>query len=375
MKRLNEELGVPKSIIESSRKLYDLLMNKLEKFRGKTINDSAELDLIINDDFKINELVIKKIYLTLDMTFGDVDKVTYTGGFFSPQLKYDTRDKFISVNITNPSEVRMGINFELPKGVEVNFNEIYDILNEDNSKIVDTISHEFKHSYDKYKKPVQSLKKNIDYIGFSNFDGFGLYPIKKFFILLYLSSLTEILVKPTEFASRMGYNKVKKVNFLEFMLNDKTFEEFMVLKNYSIDELYNDMLKYKSTLIELLDYINYPIPNTDDEIINIVLNLAYVNFINFKMDKLIELFKHNTSIEDLFNISSDKNKKEYLTKIFDEYKKYKDTPNKFYETEIKKFNRVGLKMIKKISKLYDMAQDDGDDLSPTIRKIYIKSNT
>jgi hypothetical protein len=52
-------------------------------------------------------------------------------------------------------------------------------------------------------------------------------------------------------------------------------------------------------------------------------------------------------------------------KFFNYVTKFKDNPTQFFKDECEKFNYVSTKMLKKISKLYDLAKDD-DEVNESI---------
>jgi hypothetical protein len=58
------------------------------------------------------------------------------------------------------------------------------------------------------------------------------------------------------------------------------------------------------------------------------------------------------------NIEGFKKTNEIRQKFFNYVIKYQKNPTKFFENEFKNFNFVANKMLKKISKLYAMANDD-----------------
>lgn len=375
MKIINEKLGVPTGIIKSSEILFDDIIKSLGKHGDFTLNKSKVIPLSFETSLNINEVLIKNVEIKLNIKYVLTKDKLVGGAGFMPKFSHDTRREFVSTSMVDINNIELRLDIYIPKNEELNKTELIDFLNENSDKIIASLSHELKHSYDFYKKRKTPIKSTIDYRGTINYNGFNLKPIKKFFFLVYLSTTIELLVKPTEVASRMSLNVVNKKQFLEFLLSDKTFEEFVELRDYTLEMLCEDLLKHYDEIMNALKSSNVEIPNEKSEVIKIFLNYVYYGITNEKTNLLqILVSSNNTSFEDMMGIDSDSYRGKMIKSLYNDFYKYRNNPQQYFANEILHFNKVGSKMVKKISKLYDMAQDS-NETSDIIKKIYYKTNS
>jgi hypothetical protein len=110
-----------------------------------------------------------------------------------------------------------------------------------------------------------------------------------------------------------------------------------------------------------------------EEIINDLINLAYTQFTNDKIETLEKyILRDNDYLLKSFGIASVN--MDYFLKQVDKYQKYSKNPKDFFNNEIKFLNFVGDKMIKKLGKLYSIANEDKSQQANIIKKIYNKVN-
>lgn len=378
-KHILEALGVPENILLSGEKLYKDLLKQLSYESNETFDEDTKFEITFNTNLQVNELNIRKVHVQIELDFVNTDKILMAGMGYSPRFTHNVK-KFVSMSLQDFSELYISVSLYLPDR-DVNSSEIFKFLKDEKKEILPSLSHELKHAYDNFKEPEKPLTHTADYSATSNFGAFGIKPLRIFFHYLYLATLTETLVKPTEVASRMMLSNVNKTQFLEFLLNDKTFKEFMVLKNYTFEDLVSELKSDIETIKTRLRDSDIDVPESEDEIINMILELAYVNLTNDKGEMLNHLLISGEEIsflrfmEFMGGIDPESDKGKYFYKNILKFSKHLDNPLNFYKNEIKLFNFVGEKMVKKIGKLYEMAHNPEDTHSNIIRKIYVKSNT
>jgi hypothetical protein len=111
--------------------------------------------------------------------------------------------------------------------------------------------------------------------------GFGLEPIDKFIFNLYYTTVIESLVRPTEVMSLLKQNKVKRKNFIDFLLNNETYNTLKKIHNFSLDELIMELSQEIPAINEVLKKLRekgrY---STDEEKIDRILYLTYINLGN-----------------------------------------------------------------------------------------------
>jgi len=126
------------------------------------------------------------------------------------------------------------------------------------------------------------------------------------------------------------------------------------MKNYSYDILRDGIIEDIQKVKDLFDRVGFDYEGkTDSEIADKTITLIAVNFRNWMGDRLKNKLTTNF-IETFLGFRGDKEK--YFNKIVKEINKQQENPEKFIKNEIKLMNYVGNNMIKKISKLYDLAK-------------------
>ena len=238
------------------------------------------------------------------------------------------------------------------------------------TEFISTLSHELKHAFDAYKKDTESFSERINYASITRFGAFGLPSVKDFFHHLYLATNAEILVKPSEVASRMDSYEINKKEFLEFLLNDNTYDQFSYMYNLTYENFYESVMADKDKIINLFKRSNIEVPNNDVELFDKLLKYLYIELGNNKIEILEDMLTENP-LEGLLGFHGDKN--HFFESMVRVYTKYENNPIKFFKTEIKMLNFVGEKMIKKLGKLYSIAKDENKK-SDIINKIYNKVN-
>ena len=125
----------------------------------------------------------------------------------------------------------------------------------------------------------------------------------------------------------------------------------------------------------ILNKINEdPESMTDKEKVERILDLVYVNLANSKMEKFDEYVSgpHSDPLFQLFskmfgeNIPGLEDTTEIREKFIKYILKYKNKPVRYFQDEIKKFNKIADKLMKKIAKLYDIAKNDNDSVTESI---------
>ena len=140
------------------------------------------------------------------------------------------------------------------------------------------------------------------------------------------------------------------------------------------------MKSQENRLDALIDHIGEDPSNMSvDEKINKVLEVAYIDLVNNKMDLFVTMTEHAMDSFLKFgaqlgmlpsgaevNLKELEKTNEIRQKFLNFAMKYENNPKKFFEDEFEKFNYVANKMLKKISKLYAMAKDDEQPVSESI---------
>jgi hypothetical protein len=369
---LHEEMGVPSNIVEAAKLITENIYYELKKILsgdGYLTEDEYPLSFRINTN--ISDLTIKKVSFMLEIKEVGVNELTLGGAGFNPRQSVDYK-KFVYVSKKDPSDLHIMLKFYIPAMYNLTFDDFFTYYEENFDEVVNNISHEIKHAYDHFKKPEESIPASVEYqssIGF----GFGIDPLSEFFFDVYYSHQTENLVRPTEVYTRIKTEHIKQEEFLDFLLKTETYKRYKNLSDFTFDNFYNSLFKNIDVIKERLEQNQIDIPETDDEIVKLILRLAYTNIANKKIESLSNRLSSGFA-EAFMGIDPESKKGKFFAKNASKFSKYEDDFLGFYKNEIKKFNNVGNYMVKKISKLYAMANDDDSKQSDIIKKIYKKVN-
>jgi hypothetical protein len=197
---------------------------------------------------------------------------------------------------------------------------------------------------------------------------------------LYFVSIAENLVRPVEIASVMKSKNITKSQFKDFLMKTNVYRELQDIKNYTFEDFINELRNHQMDRVDaLLNHLNIDgVENmSEDEKIKKVLEVIYATLTNTRLD----IFQEMTSIErdslmDMFKglfgqdlMKDDPQQKrleQVRNKFYNYAAKYKDNPTKFFEDEFENFNYTANKVLKRLSKLYALAQDDEQPVSESI---------
>ena len=363
---LREALGVPTNIKEVASDVFNEFVNKLRDELNKypdintnpNIGGDSKITLgLFNKGYEISDY--KFNILLIDVELFKTNKVNdahLTSLSFNSKKQLDT-DTLKATIIDYTDKVRIGINIAIPE--TISNDEIISNIIREKTKYVSSIAHELKHAYDAYKKPSRDVSDIGDYSIYAN-TTLGIPAIDEFIHNLYFTHIVENLVVPSELASEMAEGNISKVGFIEFLSNNNTYNRFKKLSNYTLDDLKNELLNQTDVIVTQVRKSGLNIPedilNDDNKLVEYILHLTYMTLFNLKVSKLKTLLT-TSIVDEMLGFMHNDVKANYFKDYINKLEKQKNWRN-FFENEIKMFNFVGGKMMRKIHKLYDMAKDD-----------------
>lgn len=360
-KLLSERLGVPDSILESAQTLYDIVTDYFKKLNTKEESYTLTIDVDLQiADLNVNELILNVNIEELD---GYDGKAELASMGMANRFRFSDKRMFKVGEKT--STVELSINFIVSEDWEVN--ELYERLVSDKVETTSILAHELKHYYDKQKKDIALIGDDAQYQAITSSGlNFGVPVISDFMRYTYFIHNAENLVRPTEIASRMSLQNVTKDNFREFLENDIVYKELIKIKNFSFNYLLERLKSEMDRVDNLLKYAGEDYEDmSEKEKVKRLLQLVYVNLANGKLDIFDRMI--STEQEDNLKIVNQlfgmplpdfvKQKNKVRDKFFNFVTKYKNNEIQFFVDECERFNYISTKIIKKIGKLYDMAQD------------------
>ena len=377
LKFINEALGVPDSILTAAEEVFDIVVNDVKSIDEKedTYAFSGDLDFELGDKKKI---VIDGYELTVNVEELD----GYDGNVLVISMGMGQSFNFDREVMMKRIEPSTTAEIEITFGVSENWepHELYDTIMKERVKHLSAIAHELKHKYDKQAKELDLVGRDAEYTATQRMSTFGIPVIDhKFFRYMYYISIAENLVRTTEVASELKSKNITKSQFKEFLENNNVYKEFVEIKNFTFNSLIEGMKEQMDRVDALLEHIGADPENmSENEKIDEVLNLVYVNLVNLRMgifndmisdkaDEIRNFLKLMSKNVPSFMEDDDKEKMDNLRSKFLNYLiKFQNDPTGFFEAECEKFNYISTKMLKKISKLYAMAKDDEQPVSESI---------
>lgn len=356
IKIIQEEVGVPRGITDSAQKLYNDIILRLKK---KVITDNASLILNfknVDEKYSFSDFNrFKNIKLEFELDeYSENDEhkgILIIGLGHNNQSVLD--DGFKLINIDNDT-INLSINLGIPSSTtELNSKNIIKTFEDNKQLIISSLSHELKHAYDAFKKPVESLKQRSEYSTYSN-SRFGIKEIDEFVFFLYFVTAVENLVRSSEIYSLMQQGEISQKDFLSFILGNKTYSTLKKINEFSFIKLVESLKQKPEEVEQFLTLVeDYEMPSSLDKKINDLLKVVFLqlqkNIINRAQSTL-----SNNFFETIFGLSDEKIK--FLTAYQKEILKFQNNPLKYYEFQEKKFKFVSEKMMKQISKLYSLAK-------------------
>jgi len=377
LKFINEALGVPDSILTAAEEVFDIVLNDVKSIDEKedTYEFNGKLDFELGDKKKI---VIDGYELTVNVEELD----GYDGNVLIMSMGMGQSFNFDREVMMKRIEPSTTAEIEITFGVSKNWepHELYDMIIKEKVKHLSAIAHELKHKYDKQAKELDLVGRDAEYTATQRMSTFGIPVIDhKFFRYMYYISIAENLVRTTEVASELKSKNITKSQFKEFLENNNVYKEFIEIKNFTFNSLIEGMKEQMNRVDALLEHIGADPKNmSENEKIDEVLNLVYVNLVNLRMgifndmisdkaDDIRNFLKLMSKNVPSFLEDDSKEKMENLRNKFLNYLiKFQNNPTEFFEDECEKFNYISTKMLKKISKLYAMAKDDEQPVSESI---------
>jgi hypothetical protein len=378
LKFITEALGVPEKILDAAEVLFDIVANNIKSInqKEKEYMFSGELDFELGGKKKI-VIDSYELHVKVEELDGYDGEVTIMSMGMAQSFNFDRKVMLKRIDPSSTAEV--SITYGVSEEWEPH--ELYDALMKERVLHLSSIAHELKHKYDKQAKELDLVGRDAEYTATQRRSTFGIPVIDhKFFRYMYYTSIAENLVRTTEIASKLKSKDITKSQFKEFLEGNRVYKELLEIKNFTFDSLIEGMREQMDRVDALLNHIGKdPESMSENEKIDMVLNLVYVNLVNIRMSTFIEMISDKgDSVRDFltqltgrvpsFLKDEDEEKKmDKLKETFFNYLiKFKDNPTQFFKDECEKFNYIGTKMLKKISKLYAMAKDDNQPVSESI---------
>lgn len=349
-KKLKEAVGVPIGIYDSTKKLYNLIFDSINKLDESDIKDEKNvIEFEYNTDFQFADYKINNVNLTLEIIKTDnVNRVSLVGMSFVSKSKTEGTKL---IPLIENGKIDLRITYSITPNTDIH--QLKDDFKNDKLEIITSLSHELKHSYDHFKTPAQSVYGTSKYITPRNVNT-GIAPVNWFIYLLYYSHAVENLVRPSELYARMKEQNVSAKEFYDFVTSSEMWEILNELSRWNYDDFKKELIPFLSQIKKFVEVINEePFKNNNDKLIDEFLKLVCIGIMNTMMGTTNEILV-KTMVEQFFGLSGEK--EELFNKIRKIASKFINNPNKFYKHEEEYFHKISYILKKKIGKLYSLTQ-------------------
>jgi len=388
--QLNEKMGVPDGIEDAAEKIYSstaitLSDNSVQEYLDKYIENTGrpvfsipipnilygdEMITIVNHTVEFhNHIDIEPTISSMSVSFGgDPIRGTFT------KMK----------NKTDPIlEIFTHVVFDFKKYSTQNIVDYF--KGKDKTKYISSISHELMHEYDNRKRKTTSFKDRARYNTESNFRA-GVKQIDDFLHQMYYMNGIESAVRPSQVFTKLKKDGVTKSEFLKAIRNDDTWKSLEDARDFSvngmIDEIVNDDISM-NTIRKILDDINAwdlvkGSKDDDYSVVDAMLNLVFINISNMNRENLDQAIDKVISHDPFIMLmpGTEKTLQDQYSKMMKDLNKYKNNHIGYYKSIEKYFKTEANKVMRKISKLYDMMPDNtiSNDKSIIDRELHQKIN-
>jgi hypothetical protein len=350
-RKINEALGVPVNIIPSAIKLYDDVYRFLSSL--KDIQSDNSYETVLTGDYTISDMKLRTI--NLEVMLHKVQGKGFSFLSFGQGLHILVNDKFQMEVFVEEDETIIQIEFIVPEQFEDN--ELLEYYQKNKNRFISIIAHELKHAYDSFKKNKTNLPKRVDYQISAN-RGFGaVKPLNRFLFLSYYIHHIENLVRPTQLATEIHLGKITPKEFYNFFVENEIFKTLKEAREFSLESLKESLKKYMIQVYEILDTVGMDV-GSEDEAIDSILELFYINLVNWKQEQMINFIyprgRDNPMFQDMVNDDKDN----YISTYTDKIQKYENDYERFYIDEARFMKYTAIKMIKKLGRLYELTNQN-----------------
>jgi hypothetical protein len=377
LRLITEALGVPDTILEVAEQVFNSVARNIKSIRtkkdeytfrgnvGTQLGDKKKIDI---DDY---ELTVNVIYPD---DYDEEPQIISMG--MIQQFNFDRNIMMKRTQQSSTAEI------EIDYAVSDNWEpiDLYNTLMKSKTKHLASIAHELKHKYDKQSKKIDLIGREALYQSTIRVGRSAIPAIDSGFMrALYFVSMAENLVRPVEIASIMKSKNITKSQFKDFLMKTDVYRELQNIKNYTFDDFINEMKNQMDRVDALLEHVNVDglEDMSEDDKIKKVLEVIYGTLTNTrldifqdmtsnKQDELMSMFKDLFGQDLRKDDPQQKGLEQVRNKFYNYAAKYKDNPVKFFEDEFENFNYTANKVLKRLSKIYAMAQDDEKPVSESI---------
>ncbi len=347
-KDLKEAVGVPSNIHETSEQIFKKIANWVKNLKKEDLEPGVGAQKDLRGSFNIADFPFSTVRVKLGV---EPHKKVKEPELMSMSVQTESRktEDFKLKSIKSKS-VNILILIVVP--IDWDYSQLTSFFQLNKSEIVQSLSHELKHAYDHHKKIYDKMEDRAIYQGTVG-AGIGIDAIDMFIHDIYYTSANENLVRPSEFLSAIKSNKISQKDFLNFLTNHTTYQNFKRIQNFNFEDFTQRILSKPKQVDKFIKKIGLDPTNMRDKTkVKKVLEATYNYIANSSITNYQEILKQSF-LDELIGFQDERQKmfNDFIKKMY-RFKK----PEDFYKYYEKEFKYVATEMIKKISKVYSLIE-------------------
>jgi hypothetical protein len=365
----NEVVGVPEGIYDTAKSIYgkyiDSLIEEINlQFGNMKLGGTTDVGFSIMGDYRVGDLSFNSVDFMVTFDFDEYRKVEIE------QMSIGVADK-----LTNDykvayrkfgSRLAMGAKYQVPK--DTSEEDLINGILKFQTKTISSISHELKHAYDFDKKPIRNAGEKVKYHSIEDVM-VSIRPLMKFKTMLYYSHVVEGSVRNSEIYTLMKLKGITKKQFKSFLSKTTTYDFLKYMMNYDYNKFMEEMMQSIPGVESFLKHVSIDYTNmSDEEKVNASLKKFYQivsrrrkDFLNDVMmdsqsDLMILLASALGIADNIVKAGDNEAKIKAMKKINKHINSYNDYVD-FYQKELSEIKIAATNTLKKLSKLYSLAED------------------
>jgi len=352
-KAINEVVGVPENIIESAVRLYEDIKKEITSVIDTNI---TEYNFVIEPDepYIIGDMNINEADVDLTIYPTDIDYYDFAEmGVMTQYSKEVKNKKTVLMSVNKEGKTKLNMALAVPE--DWTEQGVIDYINKSKVSTVSSLTHELKHEYDDFKKPISKLSDRAYYVAARELMGSDIRPFNRLMFDLYYFTNIENLVRPSELAAKVKIGGVTKKEFRDFIRDE--YDRIREIRNFNVNDFITELKNYIPNITKIFDDMDIDYSNmSEDGIIEKFMEMIYITFSSNQFSTYKNTIIDNM-FEKLFGLGIDPEKTKELENYQRKIRKYENNPIEFFYHLQSDLNRTGEKMIRKLSKIYSLIEE------------------
>ena len=340
---LEEALGVPDNITEESKKVYKKIISFLK--------ERTDFEEMLFKD--INLKVGKEIFKHLKVKFEIIESSDVHKPFLS-QFSATAKVFFDSEKLKLRRQFDDTFLLKITAFMPENFKkeQIVSLFEQGESEIIPTIAHELHHAFQFRMQNQFSYVSQVNYLtNASNFET-KIPTIDKFLYFCYFVDDFETNTRASQIIAYASLNQIRKKDFASFLQSNSVYAVLKEIQKFSYDQFLSSL----TTDLRDIGKASKSHEVVSAKTVEDVLNQTF---------KALQHLK-STQFQHILGDVSKANKedlKNFVYMFIKNLRKFQSNPCVFFEKKCAQNSEKASKAIKKISKIYDLLQENDEMLT------------